>query len=180
MLANIDARVMSGLLLAVAFLPACQTAKSYDQHPLTVAIPTGVTSEAVGEAMIQTFEARRWTVVEASPQRTVGTLKHRDYEAKAVFETDGDRIKILSDTRYVNPRTGKRTPVVPMGWLENLQKELEFRLSGRAARARGTDSPPSARQAAEDRKRPAPAVKCSSNAECPGVMICYEGQCRGM
>jgi hypothetical protein len=179
-MANIDARVMSRLLLAVVLLPACQTAKSYDQHPLTVAIPAGVTPEAVREAMIQTFEARKWTVVEASPQRTVGILKHRGYDANAVLEVEGDRIKILSDTKYINANTGKRTQVVPMGWLENLQKELEIRLSGRAARARGTDSPPSARQAAKDQERRATRVKCSSNVECPGVMICYEGLCRSM
>jgi hypothetical protein len=177
-MANIGARVMSRLLLAVVFLPACQTAKSYDQHPLTVAIPSGVTPEAVGEAMIQTFEARKWTIVEASPRRTVGTLKHRGYEANAVLETDGDQIKILSDAQYVNPGTGKRTRVVPRGWLVNLQKELEVRLGGKAARAGGVHRRPSAGQVGQDQERPAAPVKCSSNDECPGVMICYEGACR--
>ncbi len=177
-MANIDRRVMSRLLLAVVFLPACQTAKSYDEHPLTVAIPTGVTPQAVGEATSEAFVARKWTIVEASPQRTVGTLKHKGYEAKVVLETDGDQIRILCDARDVNPQTGKGTRVVPMGWLKNLQKELEIRLSGKAARAGGGGGPPSAAPPAQDRARPPPPVKCSSNDECPGVMICYEGVCR--
>jgi hypothetical protein len=176
-MANFDARVMSRLLLAVVFLPACQTAKSYDQHPLTVAIPTGLSPEAVGQAMIQAFEARKWTVVEASPQRTVGTLKHREYEANAVLQTDGDQIKILSDSRYVNPRTGKRTRSVPMGWLENLQKELATRLNGSAARE-GLRGSPSTRQPSQDQERGTPPARCASNDECPGVMICYDGVCR--
>jgi hypothetical protein len=177
---EIDARVFSGLLLSVVVIAGCQTAKSYEQNPLTVAIPPGVTSQAVSEAMIQAFEARRWTVVEASPQRTVGTMIRRGYEAKAVLESDGHRIKILSDARIIDARTGKWKPTVPMGWLENLQNELEIRLSGRAARARGIASPPSARQAPKDQERRDTPVNCSSNVECPGVMICYDGLCRSM
>ncbi len=171
-MANTDARVLSRLLLAVVFLPACQTSKSYNQHPLTVAIPTGVTPEAVGEAMIQSFEARKWTVVEASPQRTVGTLKHKGYEANVTLETDGDQIKILCDARDVNQYSGNGKPVLPMGWLQNLQKELEIRLGGKAARARGISGSPSAGHGT------VPPVKCSSNDECPGIMICYDGVCR--
>ncbi len=178
-MANIDARVMSRLLLAVVLLPACQTAKSYDQDPLTVAIPAGVTPEAVGEATSEALVARKWTVVEASPQRTVGTLKHKGYEAKVELATDGDRIKILCDARDMNPQTGKGKPVLPMGWLRNLQKELEIRLNGKAAHARDAGGPPSAGQPAKDQVRPAPpVVKCSSNDECPGIQICYEGVCR--
>lgn len=51
----------------------------YNQAPLTVRIPLGVSPEEVEEFIVRALERREWHVVSRSPEEVVGTLDHRSY-----------------------------------------------------------------------------------------------------
>ena len=82
--------------------------------------------------MVSTLEERKWTVVERSPKQVVGTLRHRDFDAKVILKVEGKQIKILNDSRYKSPTTGELGPAVPHGWLKNIEEDLQVFLARRA------------------------------------------------
>lgn len=94
----------------------------YNDTPLTVSIPSHLSSKQIEEAMIRTFVGREWQVERHSPEEVVGTLNHRSYQAKATLKVDNGVIKILNESTY----EGK--PAVPENWLENLQLDLKKHL----------------------------------------------------
>jgi hypothetical protein len=94
----------------------------YNQAPLTVSIPSQLSSQQIEEAMVRTLVGREWHVERQSPQEVVGTLNRRSYQAKVVLKVDNSVIKILSESSY------KSKPAVPEGWLENLQLDLKKHL----------------------------------------------------
>jgi len=95
----------------------------YNQTPLTVSIPSNLSSEQVKAAMVRTLIGREWQVEQQSSQEVVGTLSHRSYQAKAILKVDNGVIKILSESQH------NSKPAVPEAWLENLQKDLQKHLS---------------------------------------------------
>ena len=123
------------LLLLVANLVGCNTrvgsyeAEKYNQNPLTVIIPTGLSEERVESVMKHTLTARGWRVDRSSPQQTDGVLNHRSFQGKVSLVVDDDTIRILNHSRYISKDDGNTEPGVPRGWLENLQKDLVRRLN---------------------------------------------------
>jgi hypothetical protein len=122
------------VLVWVLGLAGCRTVvgtgavEKYNQNPLTVTIPGNFSPERVEEVMRQTLRARGWSVVQQSPQEVVGTLNHRNFQAKTILKVDGNLIKILDDSYYKGDETGQLEAGVPKGWLLNLQKDLQTRL----------------------------------------------------
>ena len=94
----------------------------YNQTPLTVSIPSQLTSKQIEEAMVRTLVGREWHVESQSPQEVVGTLNHSSYQARATLKVENGVIKILNESTY------KGKPAVPEGWLENLQLDLKKHL----------------------------------------------------
>jgi hypothetical protein len=82
--------------------------------------------------LVSTLEGRKWTVVARSPEQVVATLVHRDFDAKVVLKVEGAAVKILSESTYKSPETGKSEPAIPKGWLKNLEKDLKVFLARRA------------------------------------------------
>lgn len=98
--------------------------QKYNAAPLVVAIPSGLKPQDLEEVMVLAFIGRKWTVVERSPQAVVGTLDHRGFKAKATLKVDGNVIRILNDSQYQSSESAKPEPGVPLGWLKNLQSDL--------------------------------------------------------
>jgi len=94
----------------------------YNQTPLTVSVPSQLTSKQIEEAMVRTLVGREWHVESQSPQEVVGTLNHSSYQARATLKVENGVIKILNESTY------KGKPAVPEGWLENLQLDLKKHL----------------------------------------------------
>ena len=122
-------------LLLLANLVGCSgrvgpgAVEKYNENPLTVAIPDGLSDEQVESVMKRTLAARGWQVTQASPQQTDGVLTHRSFNAKVSLVANDGVIRILSDSQYISRDTGQKRPGVPMGWLDNLQKDLNKRLA---------------------------------------------------
>ena len=122
------------VLLLLTSLTGCSTVvgssavERYNQNPLTVPIPAGLSGEQIESAMKQTLVSRGWTLGATSPQQTDGTLKHRSFNANVSLVVNDGIIRILSDAQYV-PEDGDSQPGVPKGWLVNLQKDLTKRLA---------------------------------------------------
>jgi hypothetical protein len=99
-----------------------------------VAIPSTLKPQDVEEVMALAFIGRKWAVAQRSPQEVVGTLDHRGFKAKATLKVDGNVIKILNDSQYLSPESGKLEPAVPRGWLRNLEKDLNAYISAKVGR----------------------------------------------
>jgi hypothetical protein len=131
----VAALVLMGALLGScasrAIMGADEVAK-YNASPLTVPVPPGLSDADVEAVMVSTLEERKWTVVERSPKQVAGTLRHRDFDAKAILKVEGKQVKILSDSRYKSPTTGEVAPAVPHAWLKNIEEDLQVFLSRRA------------------------------------------------
>ena len=95
----------------------------YNQAPLTVRIPLGVSPEEVEEAIVRSLVGREWKVVSRSTEEVVGTLNHRSYQARVILKVDRNVIKFINESRY------KSEPAVPEGWLAHLQADLNKHLS---------------------------------------------------
>jgi hypothetical protein len=121
-----------------------EAARKYNEKPLTVAIPPNVTPQDVEEVMARALTGRKWTVVQQSPQEVVGTLNHRDCQAKVMLRVDGNVVKIVneslckSNTRGFEPAKSPNTeafePAIPRGWLRNLEKDMNAHFAAKAAR----------------------------------------------
>jgi hypothetical protein len=139
-LGAVAALVLAGAALCTPAPGAGQTlvgaeeVQRYNANPLTVLVPPGLGQADVEAVIVSTLEGRKWTVVERSPQEIVGTLVHRDFDAKVIVKIGGpgDPLKLLSEARYKAPQTGQFEPAVPKGWLKNLQKDLQTFLSRKA------------------------------------------------
>jgi hypothetical protein len=112
-----------------------EEARKYNESPLTVPVPPGLSAEDVEQVIVSTLERRNWTVTEHSPQQVVATLVHRGFDAKVILKVDGNLVKILNDSRYKSPTTGQLEPAIPKGWLKNLEKDLKTFLSTKAGRS---------------------------------------------
>ncbi len=118
------------VLLLLIGLTGCGTvvgsnaADRYNQNPLTVSIPDGLSDEQIESVMKQTLVARGWKLGQTSPQQTDGALQHRSFNAKVSLVASEGVIRILSDSQYISEDGGGPQPGVPKGWLANLQKDL--------------------------------------------------------
>ena len=97
---------------------------AYNDHPLSVTIPTNASAELVENSMVRVLERRKWTIQSHTKEKVVGKLVHRDYDATVTLLSDGSVIRIMSDATQKNPATGEVNPAVPLGWLKNIQKDL--------------------------------------------------------
>ena len=122
------------VLLSLTSLTGCSTVvgsqavEKYNQDPLTVPIPAGLSGEQIESAMKQTLVARGWTLGATSPQQTDGTLNHRSFKANVSLVANDGIIRILSHSQYISEGEAPQ-PGVPKGWLVNLQKDLTKRLA---------------------------------------------------
>ena len=97
---------------------------AYNDHPLSVTIPTYASAEFVEKSMVRVLERRNWTIQSHAEEKVVGKLVHRGYDATVTLLSDGSVIRIMSDATQKNPATGEVNPAVPLGWLKNIQKDL--------------------------------------------------------
>ncbi len=101
-----------------------QAVANYNERPLTVAIAAGLSPDAIKRAMMSTLINRRWTIQRHSENEVVGRLTHRGFDAIVTLRSDDYVITILNKATHTDLNTGETKPGVPMGWLENLQKDL--------------------------------------------------------
>ena len=97
---------------------------AYNDHPLSVTIPSDASAEFVEKSMMRALIGREWTIQSHTKEKVVGELVHRNWYAKVSLLSDGSVIRIMSNARQTNISTGKVTPAVPLGWLKNIQKDL--------------------------------------------------------
>lgn len=123
-------------LFALFTLAGCNTAirgnadvAEYNAQPLSMPIPSDVSGSVLEDAMKSTFQGRHWTVISSSSDKVTAVLNHNGYEAKASMVREGDTVKIYSDSTMSDPKTGEQIQAVPLGWLENLQKDFPRRLA---------------------------------------------------
>ena len=100
----------------------------YNKSPLTVAIPSKASADVVEQSMVQVLQGRQWSVQSRSKEKVVGRLVHRGYDAITTLVSDGSVIRILSEGTRKNVHTGEPEPAVPLGWLRNIQKDLNAAL----------------------------------------------------
>lgn len=102
---------------------------SYNDHPLSVTIPSNASAEFVEMSMVRALKGRGWVVQSQTKEKVVGKLVHRGYDATVTLLADGSVVRIMSDATQTNISTGEVNPAVPLGWLKNLQKDLSAQLS---------------------------------------------------
>lgn len=102
---------------------------AYNDHPLSVTIPSGASAEFVEKSMVRALEGRKWAVQSRTKEKVVGKLVHRNWDATVSLLSDGSVIRIMSNATQKNISTGAVGPAVPLGWLKNIQKDLGAALS---------------------------------------------------
>jgi hypothetical protein len=102
---------------------------AYNDHPLSVTIPSNATAEFVEKSMVRALNGRDWVVQSQTKEKVVGKLVHRGYDATVTLLADGSVVRIMCDATQTNISTGAVSQAVPLGWLENLQKDLRTQLS---------------------------------------------------
>lgn len=100
------------------------SAEQYNDAPLTVVVPQGVSSTAVADAAEKALRGRKWEVVSRSDEEVVGHLAHRDYDARVNIVIADGLATLFSDATYDGPRQEGAAPAVPYGWLKNLQSDI--------------------------------------------------------
>ena len=100
----------------------------YNDHPLSVTIPTYASAEIVEKSMMRALVGRKWTIQSHTKEKVVGKLVHREWDATVRLLSDGSVIRIMSNATQKNISTGAVTPAVPLGWLKNIQKDLRTEL----------------------------------------------------
>ncbi len=100
-------------------------AQSYNQQPLRVHIPEGVTDAAAIRAAESGLSGRGWAVVDKSDDQITGELNHQRFDATVNIKIENESLVLYSDATYTNPQTNEVEPAVPYGWLENLQKDIQ-------------------------------------------------------
>jgi len=101
---------------------------AYNDHPLSVTIPTHASAEFVEKSMVRALEGRNWVIHSHTKEKVVGLLLHREWDATVNLLSDGSVIRIMSYAYQKNISTGKVSPAVPLGWLKNIQKDLRAEL----------------------------------------------------
>jgi hypothetical protein len=101
---------------------------AYNDHPLSVTIPSDASAEFVEKSMVRALAGRNWAVQSHTKEKVVGKLAHRGYDATVTLLSDGSVIRIMSNATQTNISTGAVSPAVPLGWLENIQKDLRAAL----------------------------------------------------
>lgn len=126
-------RTLLSLCAALALLAGCATTVTdYNSAPLTVGIPLGVNQDAVLKAMHETFTGRDWKVASQSRSSVTGTLKHKNYTTSVTMDSNGRTVIIyVKDSQKIDTKDGLPTtvPEVPVGYIDNLRKDLAYRLT---------------------------------------------------
>lgn len=111
--------IVFSLLAALAIgLSGCATTQQeYNENPLVATVPPEVTDARVINAIKKTFVKRRWEIVSSTDNSVTAEIKHRSYDARVTMVHSGRTV-----TLYAEPRDGQTE--VPVGWVENLRKDL--------------------------------------------------------
>ena len=102
---------------------------AYNDHPLSVTIPSDASAEYVEKSMVRVLVGRNWAVQSHTKEKVVGKIAHRGWDATVSLLSDGSVIRIMSNATQKNISTGEVAPAVPLGWLKNIQKDLGAALS---------------------------------------------------
>ena len=102
---------------------------SYNDDPLSVTIPSNASAEFVEMSMVRVLKGRDWVVQSQTKEKVVGKLVHRGWNATVTLLSDGSVVRIMSDATQTNISTGEVNPAVPLGWLRNIQKDLDAALA---------------------------------------------------
>ncbi len=97
---------------------------AYNDHPLSVTIPTYASAEFVEKSMVRVLQGRKWAVQSHTKEKVVGKLVHNNWDATVSLLSDGSVIRIMSNATRTNISTGEVSPAVPLGWLKNIQYDL--------------------------------------------------------
>lgn len=125
-------RTFLSFAATLLLLAGCATTvNDYNSAPLTVGIPVGVNQDAVLKAMHETFTGRDWKVNAQTRNSVTGTLKHKNYTTTVTMESNGRTVLIyVKDSQKITTKDDVPTtvPEVPVGYVDNLRKDLANRL----------------------------------------------------
>ncbi len=99
--------------------------ESYNQNPLTVAIPSAVDNASAISAAESALVLRRWAVIDKSDEHISGKLRHRRFDATVNIRVEERHLVLYTDSLYQDRETNQMTPAVPYGWLKNLQEDIQ-------------------------------------------------------
>lgn len=99
--------------------------ESYNQNPLSVAIPENVDNAGAIRAAESALIGRRWVVTDKGDDHITGKLRHRRFDATVNIKVEDRHLVLYSDSLYQDRETNQMRPAVPYGWLEYLQEDIE-------------------------------------------------------
>ncbi len=115
-------------LLALFAIPAQTHAQSeapYGDLFSTIELGKEIESGVLQRAVIKAAIARRWNIVSKSDERIQLHLLHRGYDATLTLVLQPSTILIHSDSYATNKQGGRKNRKHPVGWIENLQKDIK-------------------------------------------------------
>ena len=92
----------------------------------------------------EAFQGRKWTVKSVSEDRVVGHLDHRGIDATLEFRILDDRIvyscDCVKEKKYgKTSRNNRLVDWTPLGWINNLRRDIQRVLWGNATAALATE-----------------------------------------
>ncbi|UCH47215.1 MAG: hypothetical protein JSU95_14105 [Betaproteobacteria bacterium] len=109
--------------------------ESYNQNPLSVAIPEDVDTAGAIRAAESALVARRWVIIDKGDEHVTGKLRHRRFDATVNIKVEDRHLVIYSDSLYQDREKNEMTPAVPYGWLKYLQEDIQKSIPYQAYRS---------------------------------------------
>jgi hypothetical protein len=109
--------------------------ESYNQNPLSVAIPEDVDNAGAIKVAESVLIARRWIVIDKGDDHITGKLRHRRFDATVNIKVEERHLVLYSDSLYQDRETNEMTPAVPYGWLKYLQEDIQKSIPYQALRS---------------------------------------------
>ncbi|WP_269524777.1 hypothetical protein [Coraliomargarita parva] len=89
-----------------------------------IAVVPGLSPKQVEDSILRAASGRKWTVQDVKPGEVTIRLMHRGYDATLVFKYDGEKVEVFSDSWRINREGEKTRRKDPVGWIENLEKDI--------------------------------------------------------
>jgi len=110
------------LLMGAISIATLEAKEKYKIKP--VEIPDGLSAEGAMSSIVSAAIGRRWNIVKKKDDQVIINLNHRGYDSTLTLKIEDSKINITSDSWTVNKRGEKKKKKDPVGWIENLRKDI--------------------------------------------------------
>ncbi len=120
-------------VFAAAF--ATGTARADDivgDYVLSIERSHNLADADVEQVVAYSLAARQWTVRDRADSRVIGHIAHRGRDATVTFVIEPEKIAMYCDGWTVKKDGTRKKKDQPMGWLENLEKDIKKRMALKA------------------------------------------------